>query len=814
MPVAHAVFLTSPLKGGGRYRRAAFVSLLALAFVAPLRAGAQPKPQAALPPDAVARLGQTRLRHADRTTCVVFAPDGKTFLTGGDDGAVRAWSVATGEPVGAVQKPGARVEFLRLTHGGSKVATQFGGAGAIRFLDPATLRETGALTLDNRSRVESSADGKYMVASDAERTATVTELATGLPKLELVGPTVFAFRPDGKALAAADESGTVAVHLLTGGKPTLALKLGAAVTGLAYSPDGSRLAVGTRTAAGTHAIRIFENEGEKPVAEIAGMSLPRQWLGADRLACGNGDAAGVYDLAAKKWRGRVGGVTGEFAVSPDGTKLAATGTGLRVRLYDLATGQQLHAENDSYPDPALLLGSPDGRAMFVLSADTAYHYPLGAGGAKAVGALPGRAVAAAFGGGTLAVATPDAVLVYADFDPFGPFPKSPTHTLKDTAGAKAVAVSPDGKRLAWALDGGKVVASGAGDARRELPVTTTSVLALGFNPAGDRLAVLGREPFLRVWDVTGDEAREVWKARVQRGIKGAIAFSPDGKLMTAASTGQLLVFDAADGKDDIRAPLFQCERYADNGPVHQAAFSPDGKLLVVGASGMYGRVEVWELATRGLARTLSTGYGGTSRLCLFPDGLKAASAGAEEAVTVWDLTFRAGRPAPKPSELLAAVADLSDPKADVGVPAARLLASAGDAGAAQLALALRDSQANDKKLKEYVADLGSDTFRVREAASAALVAQGVRALAAVHAATRSDDPEIRSRAREVMGRLNAKGFYPPDNGLIADKMRLFRAVQALELIGTPAARQVLADIAATDGRPADEAKAALKRLKK
>ena len=33
-----------------------------------------------------ARLGQTRLRHADKPTCVAFAPDGKTFITGGDDG--------------------------------------------------------------------------------------------------------------------------------------------------------------------------------------------------------------------------------------------------------------------------------------------------------------------------------------------------------------------------------------------------------------------------------------------------------------------------------------------------------------------------------------------------------------------------------------------------------------------------------------------------------------------------------------------------------------------------------------------------------
>src|SRR5688572_9374100 len=62
--------------------------------------GKQPAAQprtGGLPVGAIARLGQTRLRHAEKPTCVVFAPDGKTFMTGGEDGTVRVWSVATGD---------------------------------------------------------------------------------------------------------------------------------------------------------------------------------------------------------------------------------------------------------------------------------------------------------------------------------------------------------------------------------------------------------------------------------------------------------------------------------------------------------------------------------------------------------------------------------------------------------------------------------------------------------------------------------------------------------------------------------------------
>jgi WD40 repeat protein len=772
--------------------------------------------QPALPTDALARLGQMRLRHADLPTCVVFAADGRTVFTGGDDGAIRAWSVATGEPVAVAQRPGSRVTALRATHGRHKLAARFNSDGVLRFYDPATLREIGTANLAHQARFDLSANGTFLATADAAGDGLVVETVADLPKLELGDAHLLALRPDGKAVATCDADGNLAVRLLTGGKPTFGLKLNTTVYGLAYSPDGARLAVGMRLC-DTDAIRVYDGVNEKPVAEIKDVGVPRQWLDATRLACGDGTDAGVYDFAKKRWLGRVKGVTGEFAVSPDGSTLAAVGTGLRVRLYDLASGKQLHAENDTYPDPPLMLGAADGRTLFVVSGDAAYHYPVGAAAPTVAGKLPGRAVAAAFGGGTLVVAAPEAVLVYENCDPFKPLPQSPTHTLKGTAGAKAVAVAPDGKRIAWAFGGGKVVAADPdGAPRLELPVTTTSILALAISPNG-RLAVLGREPFMRVWDVSParDEPREVWKARVQRGIKGAVCFSPDGKLLAAGSTGQLQVFDAADGKDDEpRGPLYQLERSADNGPVHQAAFTADGRYLVLGAGRMSGRVEVWELATRGLARTFSTSYGGVSRLCVFPDGRRLASAGAEEAVTVWDATFRAGKPAATPSELRKAVADLSDLRAAVGLPAVRLLSSAGEVGVAQLAMAVKDTFANDKKLKELVADLGSDTYSIREAAERQLVAQGARALVAVRAACESNDPEVRSRARDVMGRLNAKGIYPPDSGLIADRMRLFRAVQALEEVGTASAKAVLAEIATAGGRPAEEAKTALARLGK
>src|SRR5262249_51172399 len=154
-----------------------------------------------LPAGAVARLGQTRLRHADTATCVVFSPDGKTFITGGADGTIRVWSVETGEQINLLQKAKMSVASMKYTHDGKQLAVQFAADGLIRFLDSSTLKELGSVPFVNRQNFAISNDGKLIATSDGANNATITEVANDLPKLELTSAKLFDFRPDGKAIA-------------------------------------------------------------------------------------------------------------------------------------------------------------------------------------------------------------------------------------------------------------------------------------------------------------------------------------------------------------------------------------------------------------------------------------------------------------------------------------------------------------------------------------------------------------------------------------------------------------------------------------
>lgn len=762
----------------------------------------------------VARLGQTRLRHAQPATCVAFAVDGKTVFTGGEDGTVRAWSVETGAQTAVAERPGTAVRALALTAAGKRLVADFGDA--LRFYDPGTLGETAAHAHSAPARFALSADGRFVCSVDALGGAVVEEIETGLPQLFVEGARLCAFRPDGRALAVGGAGGEAVVYQLAGGKPLLRAAHEGTVTGVAFSPSGKRLAVAWRTKVGDAVARVYAGDDPKPAAEVPGAGALAGWVSETALACGGDAGAGVYDLARRAWVGRVPDATGPFAVSPDGTKLAALGSGLRVRLWDITSGKQLHSEDDTFPEPALLAGTADGRGMFLLAGEAAYHWDTGTTRARAAGALPGRAVAAAAAGGKLLVATPEALLLYDGFDRARPLPKVPTRTFPGRA--RVVALAATGARLAWATDAGKVLVSGTDGAdRREVPLGTTSaVYALAFDPAGERLGVLGRDAHFRVWDVTAVVPKPLWKARVQRGQRGAVAFAPDGRTVAVGSTAQVLVFDAAAGPDpdEARPALYHLDRYSDAGHVHHLAFSPDGRALVLGSAGHCGRVEVWDVATRELVRTFSTGYGGIARLCVFPDGSRAASAGAEEAVTVWDLTYRAHKPAPSARELQVAWAELESPRAAVGVPAARRLAAGGDAAAEVIARGAKQMGEVRARIKARVADLGSSDFATREAASRELVAYGVRALPALAAAIESDDPEVRNRADYALKQLGARGFVVPAHGLAGDELRMVRAVQALEEIGTAAARRLLAEIGASGGRAGADAKAALARLKK
>src|SRR5262249_15844453 len=147
------------------------------------------------------------------------------------------------------------------------------------------------------------------------------------------------------------------------------------------------------------------------------------------------------------------------------------------------------------------------------------------------------------------------------------------------AWVQGLSFSPDGMLLGSAGDDTTVrlwdVASGT--ELRRLAGHKSYVYGGAFSSDGKMLATTGHDQTVRLWRVdTGAPLRCIDTEHLQN---NAVALSPDGRLVVAASVGEKAaqVWDAETGRSlpPFVIPGFQ-------GRVFGLAFSPDGRTLVTG----------------------------------------------------------------------------------------------------------------------------------------------------------------------------------------------------------------------------------------
>jgi WD40 repeat protein len=147
-------------------------------------------------------------------------------------------------------------------------------------------------------------------------------------------------------------------------------------------------------------------------------------------------------------------------------------------------------------------------------------------------------------------------------------------------GASDLAFSPNGRLLACGLE--RAGATGVvlrevstGKQLRLLTAEGSTASGLAFAPDGKTLASAGSPAGgkVRLWDTaTGAELRSLQGS-------GAVAFSPDGKILAAATkAGDVRLWDPPTGREVGRFP-------GEPGwTINRLAFAPDGKALAVGGS--------------------------------------------------------------------------------------------------------------------------------------------------------------------------------------------------------------------------------------
>ncbi len=239
------------------------------------------------------------------------------------------------------------------------------------------------------------------------------------------------------------------------------------------------------------------------------------------------------------------------------------------------------------------------------------------------------------------------------------------------------------------------------------------------------------------------------------------------------------------------------------------ACSPDNRLLAAAEYGS-GIIRLLEIASGKVRAEFAGHRHGVHGLDFSPDGKTLASGGKDNVVYLWDVTG-AKTPPVKEANPAACWNDLAS---DDGKRAGEAIASflrKPEASVAFLKEKLHPAKSVDeKRLRQWIADLDADAFETRETASRELIRLGERVEDALRRELKNRPTlEVRRRIENVLSKLEPSPLPP-------EMLRILRAIEVLEHIGTPTARRCLESLAkgAAEARRTREAKAALGRLEK
>lgn len=582
---------------------------------------------------------------------VTFSPDGKRFATTGQDETAKVWDAKTGKLLLTLTGHTDQTAGIVYSPDGKRIATTSNDHTA-RIWDA----ETGQLllTLPDTKGVRRSAfspDGTRLVTVGADETAKLWDTTTGRELLTFTGHDDFindvAFHPDGRRVATSSHDGTVRIWDATTGEESLVLSVasefGKMLLGVAFSPDGKRLAVVND---GMYPVKIWDAAtGEVFFSGNPGHTVPPNDFafspyGKLAVTAGDDQKAKVWDTTTGRVLYTLSGHTESIisaAFSPDGTQVATAGSDGTARIWDITPATEILFIPFAHPEinwSGWLNYNPDGTRIVTdytdsnarvwdavsgkelmqlrgLTSDTGAFQPSYSPDGKWIAAGNDdneimvwdtqtgkqRTTLAGFKGWAHQIAfSPDGTHLASanDNDGMRTSNIAGTITIWDVASAKllltmqvstlgttSVAYSPDGQYLiSGDWEGlGTVWDASTGSKLHILP-HQAPVTAVSYSPDGKTVATGGYNGIVTLWNALTGEKLLTLKGHI--GLVNAVPFSPDGKrIATVAKDGTVRVWDAVTGENYLTLPV-------DARGAGGVSFSPDGKRLAVGAySGIY-----------------------------------------------------------------------------------------------------------------------------------------------------------------------------------------------------------------------------------
>jgi hypothetical protein len=476
-------------------------------------------------------------------------------------------------------------------------------------------------------------------------------------------------------------------------------------------------------------------------------------------------AKGVKELT-----GHFGGVRG-VAFSPDGKSLASCGADSSVRIWGAITGKQVHlcAPTHNHWTTSVSF-SPDSKKLVSTSYDRSTRT----------------------------------------------WDRDKGSMLHNYLGhpnlSHSAAFSPDGKYLVSVAyePNIRVLDAGTGRELRSFKGDDNGIIwAVAYSPDGKMIATAGQDRFVHLWDPqTGTELK---KLSGHTEICVALAFSPDGRtLISAGHDKTIRLWEVSTGKERLKLE-------GHTNWIRGIAVSSDGRTI---ASGGYDNViRLWDALTGKELKKLD-GHKQTVWGVAFAPGDKTLASGSEDrTIRLWDVAETTARDKPKGEKLAdkEVAAFWTALGNDDGVKAYKAiigLAASPESSVPFLKENLKAVRALDeesqKKVNKLIEDLGNEDFAARKKAMDGLTTLGAPVGPDVRKALAgAKDVDLRLRLFVVLRSLEGAS-------LTAAQLRTLRALETLERINNPDAKEVLEGLGkgVPDAWLTKEAKSCLARLNK
>lgn len=336
-------------------------------------------------PETGERQGEPIVNELASVWSVAFSPDGQRLVSGHGDNLIRQWDTATGQLIGAPLTGHSEVvSTVAYSHDGRMIVSgswdktvRLWSAGSGQSIaEPMTGHE------DNVDQVTFSPDDHSLVSGSSDTTVRVWDADySHFGRTATLGSFfTTALSPDTRLFAGATSASPPVIaigdNIEEKQVSSWTLTPEEIVSAMAFSPDHSRLAIGTTPQSGSdrRSIQIWDVESATMLVEI---DQPHQFgvttlsfsPDGSRLASGgNEPTVRIWDAATGKQSGPdLTGAESDInavAFSPDGEQLAAGGKDRQVRVWSAETGDPIGEPLGGHKIGVKSVAfSPDGRHL-------------------------------------------------------------------------------------------------------------------------------------------------------------------------------------------------------------------------------------------------------------------------------------------------------------------------------------------------------------------------------------------------------------------------------------------------------------------